>query len=263
MKKLLCILLSLGSLLFVHAQEVDLVSRHSLFDPIPGFRLLDLEQQDFGAFSFCDVNGDHYLVEGQITYYYYETDDTVDPKIILTRFQEIGDSLHATIYGDDENQLYLVIQTNNRRTYVDLYAEDFYYTLNIIERGELKSEIDADAFLKDLNDIGKAVLYFNFRRNECELTSDCREIIEMIARALKSEPLIGLSIDAYTDNIGRSDENLELSQKRAEILYNELVKLGVDGQRMVYNGYGEKNPIADNNTVMGRAFNNRIELIKK
>jgi flagellar motor protein MotB len=32
---------------------------------------------------------------------------------------------------------------------------------------------------------------------------------------------------------------------------------------MVFNGYGEINPIADNNTVMGRAFNNRIELVKK
>ncbi len=263
MKQLLCILLSLYPLLFVYAQEYELKSQHPLWDPIPGFRLLDLEKQDFGAFSFCDVNGDHYLVEGQITYYYYESDDTVDPLTILTRFQEIGDSLNATMYGDEGHQLYLVIQTNNRRTYVDLYAEDFYYTLNIIERGELKSEIDAEALLKDLKDIGKAVLYFNFKRNECELTSDCREIIEMIAKALESEPAMGLSIDAYTDNIGRSDENLELSQKRAEILYNELVKLGVDGQRMVFNGFGEKYPIADNNTVMGRAFNNRIELVKK
>ena len=85
----------------------------------------------------------------------------------------------------------------------------------------------------------------------------------MIAKALKSEPTMGISIDAYTDNVGRSDDNLELSIKRAETLYNELVKQGIDPQRMVYNGYGEKDPIADNNTVMGRAFNNRIELVKK
>jgi len=167
------------------------------------------------------------------------------------------------MYGDGEHKLYMILHTNNRRIYVDLFAEDFYYTLNIVERGELKSDIEADSFLKDLNEIGKAVLYFNFKRRECELTSDCREIIEMIAKALKSEPTIGVSIDAYTDNVGRSDDNLELSRKRAETLYNELVKQGIDPQRMVYNGFGEKNPIADNNTVMGRAFNNRIELVKK
>ncbi|MDT8400762.1 MAG: OmpA family protein [Bacteroidales bacterium] len=263
MKKLLFIFLGLLPLLFVNAQKEEVQNQHPLFDPIPGFALLDLEKQDFGAFSFCNVNGDHFLVEGQITYYYYESEGTVDPKTILTRFQEIGDSLKANIYGDGQNQLYIIIQTTNKLTYVDLYAEDFYYTLNVVERGELKSDIDSEALLKDLRDIGKAVLYFNFKRNECELTSDCREIIEMIAKALKSEPTMGLSIDAYTDNIGRSDENLALSEKRAGMLYDELVKLGVDGQRMVYNGFGEKNPIADNNTVMGRAFNNRIELVKK
>jgi outer membrane protein OmpA-like peptidoglycan-associated protein len=263
MKKLLCLLFSLLPACILNAQETEQLEHHQLFDPITGFRLLDMERQDFGAFSFCDVNGEHYIVEGQITYYYYETDGSVDPKSILSRFEEKGDSLKANMYGDGENQLYMIIHTLNRLIYVDLFAEDFYYRVNIVERGELKSDVDAETLLKDLKDIGKAVLYFNFKRNECDLTSDCMEIIEMIATALKSAPTMGISIDSYTDNIGRRDVNLELSRKRAETLYNELVKLGVDGQRMVFNGFGEQNPIADNNTVMGRAFNNRIELVKK
>ncbi len=263
MKNLSFILLLLGFLLPAQAQVADPEKEHPIFGTLPGFTLYDNQVQDFGAYSFCDINGEDYIIEGQISYYYYECDDNIDPKLILNRFQEIGDSLHANMYGDGKSQLYMILQTNNRLIYVDLFAGDFYYTLNIVERGELKSDIKAETLLKDLNDIGKAVLYFNFKRNECELTSDCEEIIEMIARALKSEPTIGISIDAYTDNIGRSDENLELSRKRAETLYNELMKLGIDQHRMVFNGYGEENPIADNNTVMGRAFNNRIELVKK
>ncbi|MBN1388456.1 MAG: OmpA family protein [Bacteroidales bacterium] len=263
MKKLPFVFLLLGFLFPARAQEDEVKIDHPIFVSLPGFTLYDHEKQDFGAYSFCDVNGEDYVIEGQVSFYYYECDDVVNPKLIISRFQEIGDSLKASMYGDGEHQLYMVLQTNNRRIYVDLFAEDFYYTLNIVERGELKSDIEAESLLKDLNEIGKAVLYFNFKRHECELTSDCREIIEMIARALKSEPTMGISIDAYTDNIGRSDENLELSRKRAETLYNELVKQGIDPQRMVYNGFGEKDPIADNNTVMGRAFNDRIELVKK
>ncbi len=263
MKNLPCILLLLGFFLSAQAQVTELKNEHPLLGSINGFTLYDYEMKDFGAYSFCDVNGEDYIIEGQISYYYYECDDNIDPKLILNRFQEIGDSLHANMYGDGKSQLYMILQTNNRRIYVDLFAMDFYYTLNIVERGELKSEIKAENLLKDLNDIGKAVLYFNFKRHECELTSDCKEIIEMIVKALQSEPAIGISIDAYTDNIGRSDENLELSRKRAETLYNELVKQGIDAQRMVFNGYGEENPIADNKIVMGRAFNNRIELVKK
>lgn len=263
MKNLLVSLLLLGSLSFIQAQDVEENKEHPIFGTIPGFTLYDFNQKDFGAYRFCDVNGENYIVEGQVSYYYYETDDSVDPKIILKRFEEKGDSMNAEIYGDGKNQLYMVLHHNNRRMYIDLYAEDFYYTLNIIERGELKSEISDDDLLKDLRDIGKAVLYFNFKRDECQLTSDCDEIIDMIASALKQVPTMGISIDAYTDNIGPREDNLELSGKRAETIYNALVNEGIDSQRMVFNGYGEKDPIADNNTVMGRAFNNRIELVRK
>ncbi len=263
MRKLQFVLLMLCSFLLASAQEIELKDEHPVFKSIRNFTLYDYEVQDFGAYRFCDVNGEDYIVEGQSSYYYYECDDSVDPKTILSRFEEIGDSLHANMYGDSKNQLYMILQTGNRLIYVDLFAEDFYYTLNIIERGELKSDITDADLLRDLNDIGKAILYFNFKRQECELTSDCEEIIDMIASALKKQPAIGISIDSYTDNLGRSDENLMLSAMRARTIYNELVKRGIDEQRMVFNGYGEENPIADNNTVMGRAYNNRIELVKK
>ncbi len=263
MRNLPLVLLLLGSLSFIQAQEVEQADEHLIFGTIPGFTLYDHEKRDFGAYRFCDINGENYLVEGQVSYYYYESDDSIDPNIILKRFEETGDKLNAEIYGDGKNQLYMILHHNNRRIYVDLFAEDFYYTLNLIERGELKSEIRDEDLLKDLREIGKSVLYFNFKRNECELTSDCDDIIDMIASALKSVPSMGVSIDAYTDNIGPRDENLELSRKRAETIYNALLEEGIDSLRMVYNGYGEKDPIADNNTVMGRAFNNRIELVKK
>lgn len=263
MKNLPLVLLLLGSLSFSQAQEAEQSIEHPIFKSIPGFTLNDHKKKDFAAYRFCDINGDDYIVEGQVSYYYYECDGSVDPTIILKRFEETGDKLNAEIYGDGKHQLYMVLHHNNRRIYVDLFAEDFYYILNLVERGELKSEISDEDLLKDLHQIGKAVLYFNFKHNECELTSDCDEIIDMIADALKDEPAMCISIDAYTDNIGFREDNLELSAKRAKIIHNALMERGIDSLRMIYNGFGEKDPIADNNTVMGRAFNNRIEIVKK
>ncbi|HKL66792.1 MAG TPA: OmpA family protein, partial [Bacteroidales bacterium] len=127
----------------------------------------------------------------------------------------------------------------------------------------LKSEVSAENLLNDLNEIGKAVLYFNFKRRDCKLTCDCKDIIKMIAEALRKDPTMGISIDSYTDNIGPREENLQLSRNRAETIYNALVSEGIDKQRMVINGYGESKPIADNSNVIGRAFNNRVELVKK
>ncbi|MDZ7739176.1 MAG: hypothetical protein U5K32_08970 [Bacteroidales bacterium] len=91
MKNLLFVLLLLGSLSFIQAQEAEQSNEHPIFSTLPGFTLFDFEQKDFGAYRFCDINGENYVVEGQVSYYYYETDDTVDPKIILKRFEEKGE----------------------------------------------------------------------------------------------------------------------------------------------------------------------------
>jgi len=262
MKNRVLILLLLGPLMWIQAQDAE-KKDHPLFGRVEGFNLYDYIVQDFIAYQFCDEAGDNYIVEGQLSYYYYETDGSIDPKKILKKFSDIGNNAEGKVYGDGENQLYIVMKEDSKAIYVDLFAEDFYYTINIIERGELKTEINADDLLVDLNDIGKAVLFFNFKRQESVITDEFKPIIEMIASVLKIEPSIDISINAYTDNIGRSDVNRELSINRATMLGNALVELGIESGRIECRGFGEENPIADNSTVMGRAFNNRIELVRK
>ena len=262
MKNPALILLLLGPLIWLQAQD-DVTKDHPLFSRVEGFDLHDHIVQDFAAYQFCDEEGDHYVVEGQLSYYYYESEGSIDPRKILKKFSDIGNEAGASVYGDGENQLYLVMKEGKKVIYVDLFAEDFYYTLNIIERGDLKTEITADALLVDLMDIGKAVLFFNFKRQECVITDECKPIIEMIATVLRMEPSINIRIDAYTDNIGRSDVNQELSVNRATMLGTALIGLGIEPGRIECRGFGEESPIADNSTVMGRAFNNRIELVRK
>ena len=50
-----------------------------------------------------------------------------------------------------------------------------------------------------------------------------------------------------------------LSEKRANSVKNYLVKNGIDGSRLTAVGFGNSKPIGDNNTVMGKAENRRIE----
>ena len=72
MKNPPCILLLLGFFLSTQAQVTKLKNEHPILGSIHGFTLYDYEMQDFGAYSFCDVNGEDYIIEGQISYYYYE-----------------------------------------------------------------------------------------------------------------------------------------------------------------------------------------------
>ena len=68
-----------------------------------------------------------------------------------------------------------------------------------------------------------------------------------------------LEIAGYTDNTGDAALNLALSQKRAESVREALIKYGVDPDMLVAKGYGEADPVANNDTPEGRLKNRRIE----
>ena len=64
----------------------------------------------------------------------------------------------------------------------------------------------------------------------------------------------------FTDNKGDKSYNQRLSERRAKRVYNEMIKRGVQAERLSYAGYGEESPIATNNTAEGRRQNRRVEI---
>ncbi len=85
-------------------------------------------------------------------------------------------------------------------------------------------------------------------------------ILGEVAQALKDAPFIKkVRIEGHTDSSGSDTANLRLSQKRADTVMAQLIKLGVDPGRMEAVGYGEAQPIASNATRAGRAENRRTE----
>ena len=75
---------------------------------------------------------------------------------------------------------------------------------------------------------------------------------------MKQYPEIKLEINGHTDNVGKADFNQTLSEKRAGSVVSALTKKGIDASRLMSNGYGFDQPIADNNTAAGRAKNRRV-----
>jgi OOP family OmpA-OmpF porin len=69
-----------------------------------------------------------------------------------------------------------------------------------------------------------------------------------------------IEIAGHTDNVGKPEDNLKLSQQRAEAAKAWLVKKGIDPARITAKGYGASKPIADNATEEGRQKNRRTEV---
>lgn len=87
-------------------------------------------------------------------------------------------------------------------------------------------------------------------------------ILEEVVNSLKGYPEVNITIQGYTDSVGKETLNLRLSQDRAESVMNYLIGKGIDPSRLKAVGYGELNPIASNSTPEGRAKNRRIELVR-
>jgi outer membrane protein OmpA-like peptidoglycan-associated protein len=83
--------------------------------------------------------------------------------------------------------------------------------------------------------------------------------LDSLADLLVKAPTYRLMISGYTDNVGAKENNKKLSEERAFAVRDYLITKGVAESRLNAFGYGESNPIADNETPEGRAKNRRVE----
>jgi len=81
--------------------------------------------------------------------------------------------------------------------------------------------------------------------------------LNKLVQILEENPSMHIQISGYTDNIGKTSDNLILSTNRAKSIVNYLSGKGIATERLSYKGFGSENPIATNETAAGRALNRR------
>ena len=86
------------------------------------------------------------------------------------------------------------------------------------------------------------------------------ENLSELAETLKKYEDTEILIEGHTDSIGTEEYNYDLSVDRAQSVENYLTSLGVAEKRFIVKGYGETQPIADNDTEAGRQENRRVEV---
>ena len=99
----------------------------------------------------------------------------------------------------------------------------------------------------------------NFESGSAALTPDSYTILDQVVKSLKAYPEVKVEIGGYTDDVGKDDYNLKLSQQRADAVSRYIANAGISPDRLIAKGYGESNPIASNKNPAGRSENRRIE----
>ena len=102
-----------------------------------------------------------------------------------------------------------------------------------------------------------ALILFDF--NSAEIKERNKAIVDQIIERMKQFPAADVKVVGHTDNIGKEEYNMKLSERRAKAVYDQILAGGMTaGERLTYAGAGPHNPIYDNSLPEGRALNRTV-----
>jgi outer membrane protein OmpA-like peptidoglycan-associated protein len=115
-------------------------------------------------------------------------------------------------------------------------------------------------YLEDIRiDITARIL---FESGKATLKAESKPILNQVALQIKAHPEIPrIRVEGHTDSVGNEEDNLFLSQDRADSVRRYLASRGVKREKLEAVGYGESRPIDTNATKAGRASNRRVEFV--
>lgn len=102
-----------------------------------------------------------------------------------------------------------------------------------------------------------ALILFDF--NSAEIKERNKTIVDRIIQRVKAHPSAKINIIGHTDNIGKDEYNIRLSERRAEAVFDQMIATGmIPLENISYTGVGPNNPLYDNLTPEGRSLNRTV-----
>ncbi len=102
--------------------------------------------------------------------------------------------------------------------------------------------------------------YLKFEFDKAELQPADRELLSRVAGILLTSREYTVSVNGHTDDVGSSDYNQELSERRAQAVRDYLVEAGLSPEILSVTGHGKERPLVTGTSDEARARNRRVEL---
>lgn len=140
--------------------------------------------------------------------------------------------------------------------------DGFYSVRDRIDLTDVKEYevIKRDLYLTPI-EVGQTAQLHNvlFKRGTPQLLSSSYPELNQLAKTMNENKGIVIELGGHTDNVGKPELNLKLSELRVEAVRRYLIKRGVSADRITGKGYGGEKPIADNSKEETRMLNRRVE----
>jgi outer membrane protein OmpA-like peptidoglycan-associated protein len=157
----------------------------------------------------------------------------------------------------------------NRNYAFTISAPGYMYNSKFMNPGKINSISDPEVLDIELQplEIGAEVQLYNiyFETDSFRILSQSEPELQNLVLFLKTNSDLKIEIQGHTDSSGNAENNKQLSERRAKSVVDYLVKNGITLTRLKFGGYGDKVPIANNETPEGRMLNRRttIKILEK
>jgi outer membrane protein OmpA-like peptidoglycan-associated protein len=177
--------------------------------------------------------------------------DLADTRARVGDLEEEIRALDARLGGVSQERVALV----QRLEAEERIREQFAAIENMFERDEARVSREGNRMIIRL--VG-----LTFPSGQDVVQPAHRPLLEKLKRAADVFPRSQITIEGHTDSYGGDENNLALSRRRAEAVGAFLTnELQLPAFRISSVGYGETQPIANNDTEQGRERNRRIDVI--
>lgn len=114
------------------------------------------------------------------------------------------------------------------------------------------------------NNVILRLVGLTFASGKSEIKQQDFDLLAKVEKAIDVFPRSELIIEGHTDSYGGDTSNQRLSQERAESVQQYMINaMRIPSYRLIATGFGETNPVANNETESGRARNRRIDIVIK
>ncbi len=196
---------------------------------------------------------------------------------LRSQYEQLQKSLNMSIAQNTEGNINiskLVDEINASNKFIKqlVEAKDKSDSLNMVLTNNLTRSLSKEELSEVDVQVLKGVVYISLADNmlyqsgSYKINSRAAETLSKIAKIINDYRDYEVLIEGNTDNVPISRENIrnnwDLAALRASSVVQELQNTyGVDPKRMTAGSRGEYNPIADNDTPLGRQRNRRTQII--
>lgn len=168
----------------------------------------------------------------------------------------------SIVKSDGVDGSYLIVLNNKRRYALFASKPGYMYESHTFDFDSISTfdPIHLDIYLQKVKK-GAVLTLENifFKSGAYLLESTSLAELQKLILFLDQNPETMVEISGHTDNVGKIQDNITLSTKRAESVVKYLLENGVSKDRIKFAGYGDKYPVAPNDTPDNKRRNRRIE----